>query len=169
MAKWALISGSRVCQVEDAKFEVAGDLTWVECGDEITIDYEYINDEFVAKPKLRTEYVVARKVGYGDIGSQLGAIYDALNSGADANVALESWARQQRLVKVLFPKDDDDAMNAAHDEVLRRQEAYLIAMEEAGDYSSFKQPSFFTLQVAEDYVAGRWVNPVSGPYTGEVF
>lgn len=163
MTKWALISNGRINQVEEEKFEVGGDLVWVECPDEVTIDFEYVNGEFKPIPKVRTHYTVARKVGYGDIGSQLGDIYDAMATGIDANEALATWAENQRKIKILLPKDNDDAMDAAHDEILKRQDAYYNSRAEAG-LPFDKGQSFFTLQLADDYINGVWDNPVTGPY-----
>jgi hypothetical protein len=163
MTKWALVSGTRVHQVEDQKFEVAGDLTWVPCEDNISIDYDYIDGEFVERPRIRTEVTVARKVGYGDIGKQLGDIYDAIASGNDANDALASWADVQRRVKILFPKDNDDAVQAANDEIIKRQDEYLTYLEENG-LTLDKPTNYFTLEVADEYIAGTWICPIRGKY-----
>lgn len=169
MAKFALVSllEGRVCQLvnsEEEKFEVAGDLTWIQCGDDVDIDFDYINQEFVKRPRIMTNYLMARKVGYGDVGAQLGEIYDALQGG-DANVALAAWAARQEKVKILFPKGDEnqEAVDAAQREVSRRLQEHQAFVEANGlEYYEVD----FVQAVADEYIAGTWVNPVSGPYKG---
>jgi hypothetical protein len=170
MAKFALVSllQGRVCQLansEEEKFEVAGDLTWIECGDEVDLDYDYINQSFVQRPKIMTNYQMARKVGYGDVGKQLGDIYDAIAAGGDANEALTTWAARQEKVKILFPKGDENqvAVDAAQREVSRRLQEHQAFIEANGlEYYEVD----FIQQVADEYIAGKWINPVSGPYKG---
>lgn len=166
MTRWALVSGTRVHQVEDQKFDVAGDLEWVACDDNTTIDYDYIDGTFVERPRVRTEYRIARKVGYGDIGQQLGDIYDIISNGDDANTALSTWADNQRKVKILFPKDNDDAVQAANDEVTRRQNEYLDYLE-ANNLTLDRPVNYFTLEVADEYIAGTWICPIRGKYKPE--
>ena len=168
MAKYALIhkGETRINQVIDSeaeKFEVHENLEWIECPDNVTIDFEYIDGHFYETVKPKTNYLVARKVGYGDIGAQLGDIYDALAAGGDATAALAQWQENQRLIKILFPKDNDEAMDAAHEEVLRRQNLYYDYLVENG-LEFDKQPNKFALEVATDYVEGRWICPVRGQY-----
>lgn len=167
MAKFALVSllEGRVCQLVDTaeeKFEVAGDLIWVDCGDEVTQEFDYINKEFVQRPKIMTNYQTARKVGYGEIGAQLGAIYDALQVGGSSE-ALTAWADRQTKIKALFPKGDDmqEAVQAAQEEVSRRLQEHHAFIEANGlEYYDIDAVG----QLADEYLAGKWVNPVSGPY-----
>lgn len=166
MAKFALVSllEGRVCQLvnsQEETFEVAGDLVWIECADEVDVDYDYINQEFVKRPKIMTNYQTARKVGYGDVGQQLGAIYDAIANGEED--VLAAWAERQRKVKILFPKGDEnqEAVQAAQEEISRRMTAFRQYIEENGLEYGDKD---FVGELADEYIAGTWVNPVSGPY-----
>lgn len=170
MARWALVTKgqARVNQVAESnedKFEVSEGLEWIQCGEDVTIDFEYVRGEFVRMAPITTQYTVARKVGFGDVGQQLGAIYDAMAGGADAQAALAEWAENQRLIKILFPKDNDAAMQAAHDEVVKRQDMYYDYLTE-NNLPFDKQPNHFALELAKAYVNGDWVNPISGPYVG---
>lgn len=167
MAKYALVAfdGIRVNQVVDSKeecFDVHTNLRWVEGPDSISLDYDYIDGEFVERPKPTTTYAVARKVGYGDIGEQFGSIYDAIQNG-DTDI-FATWAENQRKIKILFPKDNEDAVQAAQEEVSQRQHAYYESLTAQG-LPIDKKASDFVLQVADDYIAGRWNNPITGPYT----
>ena len=146
---------------EDDCFDIHEDFTWYKCDDNVTRDFEYVDGVFKLAEQPLTHYTVARKVGYGDIGAQLGSIYDAIMSGADD--ALSDWAVRQRKIKILFPKDNVYATNAANDEVRRRQDIYYEEVHSLGKPIE-KQASDFTLEVAEDYISGKWINPVTGPY-----
>ena len=169
MAKFALVSllEGRVCQTadsEDGCFEVAGDLVWIECADEVSVEYDYIDKQFIKRPKIMTNYQTARKVGYGEVGRQLGDIYDALQS-SNADEALAAWAERQTKLKILFPKGDEnqEAVQAAQEEISRRLTEYRRYVEENG--LEYGDPDF-VMQVANEYIAGTWINPVSGPYKG---
>jgi hypothetical protein len=163
--KFALVHKNepRVHSVVNTKaecFEVHEDLTWYPCADFVDIDYLYIGNQFVYQEPPKTNYTVARKVGYGDVGAQLDSIFHSVNAGEDA---LTEWAARIEKVKILFPKDNQDAVNAANTEVIRRQEIYMDEKMSSGE-PILKTAADFTLEVAEDYIAGTWVNPVSGAY-----
>lgn len=170
MAKFALVSGldGRICQTansESETFEVAGDLSWLPCADEVDVDYNYVNEQFVKRPKVMTNYQTARKVGYGDIGAQLGSIYDAFQS-SDADTALTEWATRQTKVKALFPKGDANqlAVQAAQEEISRRMSEHE---KYANDNNIPLVQVDFIGQLADEYLAGTWINPVSGAYSAQ--
>ena len=172
MAKYALvhIRETRVQGIannEDERFPVHTDLIWQECPDEVEFmwDYNWETGEFAPPFKPETRYEVARKVGYGDIGAQLGQIYDAMQS-SDATSALTEWAANIERIKLLFPKDNKAAMLAANDELSRRVEI-MLAEHDADPTNPDKKvlpPEVMSQALAKDYVEGRWDNPVSGPY-----
>lgn len=170
MAKYALIHKdvNRVNQVVDSItdcFDVHTDLRWIECPDDVTQDYKYENGEFVKIERPMTNYQVARKVGYGEIGEQLGTIYDGIAAGNDASSTLLAWTEKQTKIKALFPKDNPEATQAAQDECSRRQTIYIEECELTGaEYT--KNASAFVLEVAEDFISGKWNNPITGPYKG---
>jgi hypothetical protein len=43
--------GVRVAQIEVESFEVAEPLFWVDCSDDITTEYTYLDGEFIAPPE----------------------------------------------------------------------------------------------------------------------
>jgi hypothetical protein len=122
-------------------------------------DYNKETGEFTPPKKTLTEYVVARKVGYGDIGSQLDKIFKAVKNGEDDPLA--AWAAHVEKVKMLFPKDNHAAVNAANDEMNRRVAQMHVDMDNGG---RFIPPDEMTAQLADDYMSGRWINPELGPY-----
>ena len=51
MSKYALIQGTRVCEVvnsQSERFDVHNSLSWVACGDEVTDRYTYESGQFIA-------------------------------------------------------------------------------------------------------------------------
>lgn len=173
MAKYALVNirESRVQAIansEEERFDVHPDNIWHECPPEVDFmwNYNWGTGEWSPPLKPETRYEVARKVGYGDIGAQLGQIYDAMQS-ADATAALSNWAANIERVKILFPKDNHAAMQAANDELSRRIAVAVEAHEADPDNPANKlqPPDIMTQRLAIDYIEGRWINPVSGPYT----
>lgn len=170
MAKFALVHKmeTRVHEVVDNVdqcFDVHEDLSWFPCPDETTRmwDYNWETKEFFERPQPMTNYMVARKVGYGEVGEQLDAIYKGYQNG-DAD-PLSTWADKINNVKILIPKGDENqlAVHAMQMELNRRTEQMIRDFED-GKIPAILPPSVMTQELAEDYKAGRWVNPVSGPY-----
>lgn len=169
MARYALVHNfmeNRVQAIatnESEKFDVHTDLSWIPCPEEVEQMWNYDRDNgvFAPPPEMETHYTVARKVGYGDIGAQLGEIYDGLMSGQVD--PLKAWATRLEKVKILFPKDNHEAVNAAQRELNQRTSAHVEAVEAAGT-GAFRSPADLTEELADDFIAGRWNNPVTGPY-----
>ena len=171
MAKFALVHKmeTRVHEVVDSIdqcFEVHEDLSWFPCPDETTRmwDYNWETKEFWERPQPQTNYMVARKVGYGDIGKQLDDLFHGFNNGDTDPLA--RWADKIANVKILIPKGEENqpAVHAVQMELNRRGEQMTRDFED-GKIPEILPPDVMTQQLAEDYKAGRWVNPVSGPYT----
>lgn len=64
---FALIDGTRVCQIEEAvkkqpPFTVAAPLQWVQCGDDITTDHVFDGKSFDLQPFLTGLWVGVRLV-----------------------------------------------------------------------------------------------------------
>lgn len=169
MAKYALvhIRETRVQGIannEAERFEVHPDMVWHKCPAEVEFmwEYDWVTGEFSPPNRPETNYTVARKVGYGDIGNQLDSIYKAIQTGESDPLA--SWAAKIEKVKILFPKDNQAAVVAANDELSRRVDVMLKDFELNG--TPMKTPDALTQELADDYLAGRWDNPVTGPYRG---
>ena len=171
MAKFALVHKmeTRVHEVVDNAdqcFDVHGDLSWFPCPDECNRmwDYNWETGEFWERPQPQTNYMVARKVGYGEVGTQMDSIFWGYQNG-DTD-PLGTWAGNIQKVKALFPKGEENqaAVHAAQMELISRQEAMVRDFED-GKIPAILPPNVMTLALAEDYIAGRWNNPVSGPYT----
>jgi hypothetical protein len=58
---FALIQNSKVIQIENSKFPVAKDLSWVACDSSITTDYFYINGEFKITDKSDQEFLSEKR------------------------------------------------------------------------------------------------------------
>lgn len=171
MAKYALvhIRETRVQGIansEEERFDVHTDLIWHECPDEVEFmwEYDWENGTFHPPVHPKTRYEVARKIGYGDPGTQLDTIYKAIMAGHDDPLA--EWSDNIARIKKLFPKDNDEAMWAANDELTRRVNDMILAHDANPDDPAFaiKPPEVMTQELAKDYVEGRWDNPVTGPY-----
>ena len=171
MAKYALVHiretrVQAVANTPEERFDVHTDLLWHECPDDVEHMWEYNweTGEFSPPVHPETRYDVARKVGFGDVGAQLGFIYDALKEGGDPTSALTEWAQRIENVKILFPKNNHEAMIAANKELSRRVELMLNANEADPDNNPITPPDVMTQTLALDYIEGRWDNPVTGPY-----
>ena len=171
MARYALvhIKETRVqgiAENEQERFDVHVDSVWHECGPEVQFMWEYNweTGEFSPPFKPETRYEVARRVAYGDVGSQLDTIFKAVQNG-DAD-PLAEWAARIEKIKMLFPKDNHEAMLAANDELSRRVEVMINLHDEHPDDPAYriKTPQEMADELAADYMSGKWDNPVSGPY-----
>lgn len=63
--KYALISpeeNDRICQVEDAPFQVAPPLRWMPCADEVTAAWRYVDGAFAPPPPPSLPEVKAAKL-----------------------------------------------------------------------------------------------------------
>jgi hypothetical protein len=90
-------------QFDELTFEVHPDFIWVDCPDEVTVDYLYIDGEFIEK-QFSVSIETERRVAYKDIGEQLDMIWHELeNSGSISNTG--EWFTHIKNVKESFPKD----------------------------------------------------------------
>ncbi len=172
MTKYALVHiretrVQAIANTEEERFDVHVDLVWHQCGPEVEFMWEYNweTGEFTPPKHPETRYEVARKVGYGDVGAQLDTIFKAVQNGEDDPLA--NWALKIERVKLLFPKDNHDAMLAANAELTRRVNIMLELHDANPDDPQYaiKTPDVMTQELAVDYIEGRWDNPVTGPYT----
>jgi len=95
--KYALLHPSdnnRIVQVSEEKFPIHHDLIWVECEDNVTSKYSYVDGSFVP-PQSRPEYQRHREAAYPSIADQLDQIY---HEGIDA------WKETIAAVKAEYPK-----------------------------------------------------------------
>lgn len=157
MPKYALVHKGEtrvqaIANTAEERFDVHEDFVWHQCPDQVERqwDYNWETQEWTPERVAETHYTVCRRIGYGDVGAQLGAIYDAMTSGT--NEPFEMWLEHQRLVKLLFPKDNQAAVEAANAELGRRMDE-KYAVNENPDLPAL------TLQLAKDFEAGTWVNP----------
>jgi hypothetical protein len=100
--KYALIhsaDNNRIVQVSEEQFPVHQDMIWVECGDEVTSKYSYVDDSF-EPPQSRPEYQKYREAKYPPIADQLDMIYHAGQGGEEFQAAIEA-------VKSKYPKEEE--------------------------------------------------------------
>lgn len=172
--KYVLIykNDERIHEVASTKedcFDVHEDFSWIPVSTELPISrdtYTFNKTTGILTPieKVRTHYSVARGIGYGSVAEQMDGLYHWLLNGDGS--AEEYWAKWQadiNKVKILFPKDNDDATNAAHDEVLDRFDSYMKECERSGTNPQKTQREFM-LELAQEYIDGIWNNPVTGQY-----
>jgi len=170
MAKYALVHNfmetrvQAVATTEAEKFDIHSDLSWIPCSDDVEQGWEYNKETGTFQPwqDPPTHYTVARRVGYGDVGAQLGEIFDAIQSG-NAN-ALTSWASRIEKIKILLPKDNEAAVIAVQNELNQRNQT-MADKAEAGEIDFQDAPDVVT-QLADEYINGTWICPVRGQYTG---
>lgn len=173
MAKYALIHSTdpvmedgtqRVCDIaenEAGRFEVHTDFQWVQCPDQVkNRDWKYkpADGSWVAPSIPPTEYGIARRVHYGEVGAQLDRIFHATMAGATD--PLGEWAAEQEKIKIVFPKDNPDFCNASNEEIVKRCAAILEAEEAAtGVYGKYIDMREMALQLYQDMQDGTWTNP----------
>ena len=100
------------------EFEVHPDFQWIDCPDDIDekVLYDHEDGSFFMPPPLKTDYRLARGVGYGSIGDQLDAIWHHLDNGGTLDTTSE-WYQNIQEIKSAIPKDDDDAVEAYQQEL----------------------------------------------------
>jgi hypothetical protein len=149
-----------VASVDDC-FEVHENFEWIACPDEVdSRDWKRNPDtrEWIAPTIPGTEYNVARRVHYGEIGAQLDRLYHAQKSGEQDPLAI--WANEQEKIKAIFPKDDPDYVNACNAEIVRRCKLILEEAErQTGVYGSYIDMRQMALDLHADIEAGRWTVP----------
>lgn len=155
MAKYALIHNNHdtvneVVDSAEARFEVHADFSWILCPDEVDNRWKYIDGEFVAPPPFMTEYTVARRVHYDDVGAQLDMIYHSYNNGDTDPLA--GWVEEQAKIKELFDKNNIPLMNAANSETARRALLLTAQPDFKGPISMRK----ISLELYDDWKAGTW-------------
>lgn len=99
-------------------------IAWVDAPDEITLDWtlEWSPSKqemvWVEREAPHTSNNVARKVAYGEVGAQLGMIFDALkeNGTLDQN---SDWFKHQVAVKELIPKQEEDEFTMTMEEYMK--------------------------------------------------
>jgi hypothetical protein len=89
---------------DDAVFEVHEDFFWVDCPDNIDIDYKYENGEFI-KIEYIKDFNIERSMEYGSIGSQLDMIWHEINTNGSITKDGE-WFNHIKSVKDNIPKGD---------------------------------------------------------------
>jgi hypothetical protein len=173
MARYALVHVNEtrvqaIAENEQGRFDVHHDMVWHECPDHVEFMWEYNweTGEWSEPFKPETRYEVARKVAYGEVGAQLDSIFKAVQNG-DSD-PLGAWAERISRIKALFPKDNHQAMLAANDELTRRVNIMLAAHDANPDdpQHRIRLPNEMADELANDFVEGRWDNPVTGPYSG---
>ncbi len=94
------------------EFEVHGEFAWVTVPDGTTIHDTYnFKDGTITKwdplktPGIEQAHLIARTLGYGTIGDQLGMLYDELmTNGTISNTG--PWATHISNIKTMVPKGD---------------------------------------------------------------
>jgi hypothetical protein len=90
-------------QFDELIFDVHPDFIWVDCPDETTVDYFYIDGEFVEKV-FEVDVDVERVYAYKTIGEQLDMIWHEIeNTGTISDVG--EWFTHIKNVKESLPKD----------------------------------------------------------------
>ena len=90
-------------QFDELTFEVHPDFVWVDCPDETTIDYLYVDGEFVEKV-FEVNVDMERIFAYKTIGEQLDMIWHELDSNGTINADGE-WFKHIKSIKESFPKE----------------------------------------------------------------
>lgn len=151
-----------VSSAED-RFEVHESFEWVQCPDQVlNRDWKYNpeEDSWVEPTIPGTEYGIARRVHYGEVGAQLDRIFHATQAGAAD--PLGEWAAEQEKIKAVFPKDNDAYTNESNAEIVRRCNAILAQAEaETGVFGKYIDMRQMALDLYDDIQAGRWVNPAA--------
>lgn len=119
-------------------------MMWVNAPDNITMDWtlEWSPSQqqmvWVERDGPFTSNEVARKVAYGEVGAQLGMIFDAIkeNGVLDTN---SEWFQHQVMVKSMIPKGTGDKF-------LMTNEEYIEAMANT-DPSPERQPVPSTMEM----------------------
>jgi hypothetical protein len=85
-------------------------MMWVDAPDDITINWtleyspRYACMVWVERPRPYTNLEVARKVGYGDVGEQLGMLFDDLKANGTLSAETSSWFEHVSYIKNVIPK-----------------------------------------------------------------
>lgn len=150
-----------VAENDAGRFEVHADFQWIQCPDDVANRdwlYDPETGAFHEPTRPKTEYNVARRVHYGEVGAQLDRIYHAYNAGSADPMA--EWAAEQEKIKAVFPKDNQDYADACNTEIARRCEEILRAEEAiTGVFGKYIDMRQMALDLYDDIQAGRWVNP----------
>ena len=172
MSKYALIftteplnNGKRrlhaIAETDADRFEVHEDFQWIQCPDDVANRdwvYDEENNSWEEPVRPKTEYNVARRVHYGEIGAQLDRMYHAQMAGAEDPLA--EWAAEQQKIKALFPKDNQDYADACNTEIARRCDEILRAEEAiTGVFGKSIDMRQMALDLYDDIQSGAWVNP----------
>ena len=160
-----LFNGKRrlhaIAETDADRFEVHEDFQWIPCPNDVTNRdwlYDPEEDSWAEPARPKTEYNVARRVHYGEIGAQLDRIYHAYNAGSEDPMA--EWAAEQEKIKAVFPKDNQDYADACNTEIARRCDAILVAEEAiTGVYGKYIDMRQMALDLYDDIQSGAWVNP----------
>jgi len=96
---------------EDYEIYTGADATmmWVDAPDDIaicwTLEYSPSNKCMVwcERPQPYTNLETARKVGYGDIGEQLGMIFDDLKTHGTLDPSTSTWFQHVDYIKQVIP------------------------------------------------------------------
>ena len=150
-----------IAEDDAGRFEVHEDFQWIPCPDLVANrdwTYDPEADSWGEPIRPMTEYNVARRVHYGEVGAQLDRMYHAQMAGATDPLA--EWAAEQEKIKAVFPKDNQLYTDACNTEIARRCDE-LIRAEEAitgvfGKYIDMRQ---MALDLYDDIQSGAWVNP----------
>ena len=90
-------------QFDELIFEVHPDFIWVDCPDETTVDYHYIDGEFVKKV-FEVNVDVERISAYKTVGEQLDMLWHELESNGTIS-DIGEWFTHIKNVKENFPKE----------------------------------------------------------------
>jgi hypothetical protein len=144
-------------------FEVHESFEWVQCPNQVlNRDWKFNTqtNSWVEPAIPVTEYGIARRVHYGEVGAQLDRIFHATQAGATD--PLGEWAAEQEKIKAVFPKDNAAYTNESNAEIVRRCNAILEEAErETGVFGKYIDMRQMALDLYDDIQAGRWVNPAA--------
>lgn len=97
----ALIFNNKVVDVQENSFDVHESMFWVDCGNDVEVDYIYDNGNLVKPPEPIVPYDIARRMEYPILADFADAYYWAQQGD---NTKMDEYLAKITEIKQKYPK-----------------------------------------------------------------